>query len=463
MAGFFGKFFGNTISEAAAYGIGSALEKPLEPALRELTNETWRAAVAAGVNVPLEAGDAADIVAEDVELEDWGADQAAQTGIGEAQFDALVRATLNAPGVAEALTLWRRGLIDEDGFAHALRKTKLETLWDAPLKGLFQNLLTPEQIALGMVRSVVDDQGLLVRKLDTTGSNIPQYEPYQGDGVAEAAMSGVDKERLRTLVGEIGLPLGAIAAAQAYFRGILTLGGYYQAIEEGDTRPEWADAILAYARQIPTAHDFIEMRLRNYYTTDQQLYDATARHGMSEADTDVLFQVTGRPLSWHQTWTGLRRGGTLGGPIDDIDPAFLDALRKSNIRPEYYNLAWADRNPLPAPFMIRQWLKDGGDTTVAHDWLWEQGWLEVDIDRIITEYAGKGSTTVNSHVKSAQTAVISAAKKAYLGGSLTPPDATVRLISSGLSATDAASIIAQWNVIAQIEGTNIDTAGSTPH
>lgn len=463
MAGFFGKFFGNTISEAAGFGIGESLKKPIEPVLQEITNETWRAAVAAGVNVPLDPGDAADIVAEDVELEGWGADQAAQTGIGSDQFDALVRATLNAPGVAEALTLWRRGLIDEDGFAHALRKTKLETLWDAPLKGLFQNLLTPEQIALGMVRSVVDDQGLLVRKLDTTGSNIPQYEPYQGDGVAEAAMSGVDKERLRALVGEIGLPLGAIAAGQAYFRGILTLGGYYQAIEEGDTRPEWADAILDYARQIPTAHDFIEMRLRNYYTTDQQLYDATSRHGMSQADTDVLFQVTGRPLAPHQVFIGLRRGGSLGGPIDDIDPAFLDALRKSNIRPEYYNLAWAQRETLPAVFVVRQMLKDGFDPVLATDILLEEGWRESLIAPFITLYGPTPSTTGSTHAKSASTSAVTAIKKAYTGGTLPPDQATALLVRAGETQANAAQILEQWNIIAELDGVSIDTAGATPH
>ena len=108
MAGFFGKFFGSTISEAAGYGIGSAIEKPIEPVLQEITNESWRAAVAAGVEVPLDPSDAAEIVAEDVELQAWGADQAAQTGVGADQFDALVRATLNAPGLGELLRILRR-------------------------------------------------------------------------------------------------------------------------------------------------------------------------------------------------------------------------------------------------------------------------------------------------------------------------------------------------------------------
>ena len=66
-----------------------------------------------------------------------------------------------------------------------------------------------------MVRSVIDDQGLLAVKLDTSGSNVAEYPQDPGDGVKEALMSGVDEDRLRVMVGEIGLPMAAIAAAQA--------------------------------------------------------------------------------------------------------------------------------------------------------------------------------------------------------------------------------------------------------
>src|SRR5207248_3017235 len=141
--------------------------------------------------------------------------------------------------------------------------------------------LAPAQIALGIVRSVIRDPGLLVVSLDTSGSNVPQYEPLNLDALEEAMASGIDRERLRGMVGEIGLPMPVVRAASAVFRGILTRGAYNQAVLEGDTRPEWGDAILEEARQIPSAIDGVQARLRGW-TDDAGMYAQTARHGMSE-------------------------------------------------------------------------------------------------------------------------------------------------------------------------------------
>lgn len=446
VGGFFGKFFGNTIGEAAAFGIGGALRRPLEPPLQELTNETWRAAVAAGVNVPLDAADAAEIVAEDVELQAWGADQAAQTGIGGPQFDAVVRAALNAPGVPDLLTLWRRGEINETGFAHGLRKTRLETLWDGPLKALKAAKLTPQQIALGIVRSVVRDPGLLAVTLDTSDSNVAKYPEYPGDALTEAAAAGIDEDQLRVMVGTVGLPMAAISAAQAFFKGILTRGAYNQAILEGDTRPEWADTILENARQILTAHDGIEDHLRGW-SDENAMYAQTARHGMSQADTDVLFRITGRPLSWHQVWIGLQRGGTYDGPIDDIDPAFLKALRESNIRPEWYNLAWAQRYNYPTAFVLRQ-LTSSGDITPAdaEQVLLFEGWEPTFAHKAALGWAPAGQGGQSPIVKSSVTAAVTAIRKAYVIFQTTEADARADLARLTVPQADIDALIKVWDV-----------------
>src|SRR5207237_2581886 len=96
---------------------------------------------------------------------------------------------------------------------------------------------------------------------------------------------------------------------------------------------------------------------------------------MTRADTDLLFKITGRPLSFHQVFIGERRGGVYDGSIDAIDPAFLKALRESNIRPEWYNLAWAQRHSYPSPFVLRG-LTEAGDLTQAeaHEILLFIGW-----------------------------------------------------------------------------------------
>lgn len=416
----------------AGVAIGEAASAALDPVFEPVKQDAWFNAA----KKILDADQLAELVATALLETDAAATEAQHSGYSAVEFNKLVQLALKAPEPAEAEKLWLRnqggypGSITQDLLYHAYAKAGIEyQYWEAMKLAGDNALLTPAQLALGVVRSTVPDAGLLVVNLDTSDSNVPQYPIAALDTLKEFAAYGLSPDRARALVGEIGLPLSVISAAQAEYRGIITKGAYYQAVLEGDVRPEWADTYYEYARQIPTAHDGIEMRLRNYFTTDQEMYDFTARHGMSEADTDVLFRVTGRPLSWHQTWTGTQRGGALGGPIDMIDPAFLDSLRKSNIRPEYYNLAWYDRNPVPAAFMVRQWLKDGGSTDQARQWLTASGWLTPDIDAIITEYA---PTT-----GSAKKLTVAQIKAAYKAGNLKPADALTQIEAYGYSADDA--------------------------
>lgn len=446
-------------SAIVGVGVGEATADAMTPILTPAAQDAW----SKNPYKALAASVAAELVAQGLTDIRSAAEEASLSGTNEDRLTALVQAAMTAPGVPEALILWRRGEITEDAVTHALRKSMLEPQWDAALKGLKDNYLTPQQVALGIVRSTVADPGLLAVTLNTADSNVSKYPVYPGDALTEAAAGGIDEDRLRVMVGEIGLPMAAIAAAQATFRGILTKGAYYQAILEGDVRPEWADPYFEYARQIPTAHDFIEQRLRGW-TDDAGMYAGTARHGISEADTFTLFQIAGRPISAHQVFVGLLRGGTYDGQTDMIDPAYLKALQESNIRPEWYNLLWHGRYTYPSPFVTKA-LAQAGDLTYEQTLqiLTYEAWEPTLAVSVATSWTGGKATTTSPHVKSAQTAVLAAAKKAYVGGSLTPADATARLTASGISPSDAAAILAQWNLIAQIEGTNIDTAGGTPH
>src|SRR5205807_4966194 len=116
---------------------------------------------------------------------------------------------------------------------------------------------------------------------------------------------------------------------------------------EGNTRGEWAPFLFEGFRQIPTAHDFVEGRLRGWLA-DPAMYAGTALHGMSQADTDLLFKIMGRPIVEHQIVTGEARGGTYNGPIANIPTPFLKSLQESNIRPEWYSLAYANRYTYPS-------------------------------------------------------------------------------------------------------------------
>src|SRR5207245_7977169 len=96
------------------YAVGTAAGPSLEPFVQELANEAWKL----NQHLPVDAKDAAAVVAENVEALGWGVDQAAQTGISEPNFRALYGEALNAPGLGPLFELWRRGLIGTGDFTH---------------------------------------------------------------------------------------------------------------------------------------------------------------------------------------------------------------------------------------------------------------------------------------------------------------------------------------------------------
>jgi hypothetical protein len=322
----------------------------------------------------LEVDQVAELRAEGALTEASAENEASRTGYGKDRLHALTLLAQAGPGVAEALTLWNHGTIDEAGFEEALRKSKVLPQFWPGLKELKQARLTPQEIALGIVRSVIRDPGLMVTTLDTSDSNVPKYEPLSVEALPEAQAGGFDKERLRGLVGSIGLPLGAVGAAQAHFRGIITEGGYNQAILEGDTRPEWAPFILDYARQILTVHEYAELHLRGWIT-EQEMIDGGAKHGMTEEDVRRVFLNLGRPLVSHQITTGLERGGAYGGDYSTIPEPYQTAIRQSAIRPEWASLDYANRYTYPSAFAVRGLAQSGTlNAAETEDVLLKLGW-----------------------------------------------------------------------------------------
>lgn len=440
----------------AAVAVGGAAAAALEPVFEPVKQDAWK-------KKPtriLDENQLATLVAQALNTVADVIDDVNRNGLDADEFQSLVQLALKSPGVPDAEKLYLRshgnypGAITLAQLHHAYGKAGIEHQWWDPLTAAAGSvLLTPAQLALGAVRGTLDDQDLLVLPLDTSGSNIKQYTPAALNIIDEAAAQGVNTERLRALIGSIGLPLGSIAAAQANFRGILTDGAYYQAILEGDTRPEWADAIRDYARQIPSTHEFVEHRLRGYYDTDAEMYAQTARHGMSQADTDVQFLNAGRPLNIHQVTTGLARGGVYNGPTDEIPDVFLDAVRESNIKPPYYNLDFANRYTYPTGFMIKAeavagTLQPEDTQEILLEIGWSPKWAAFFTEKWTGRAPGAGaaaptqSAVVKSHVGSAITAI----RKAYVGVQLSEANARANLAALAVPQTDIDSLIKVWNV-----------------
>jgi hypothetical protein len=404
----FSKFFGRTISEAAAFALGGAIRSPLEPPLVELTNETWQRFVDAGVTVPTDAGDAAEIAAEDVASIAWAKDQASQRGVGGDQMDKLIAATRSAPGLGELYQLWRRSLISTAEFEHGLRKARFEVEWDKPLEGLRDVLLSSEELAMMQQQGFVDD----------TRAN------------SEGRLQGVTPERQQLRFEASGLPPGIVEGLQMLRRGIIDAPTFAQIVREGHTKTKYTDELLALKDVVLNANDYVTNTIRGWSGPDV-MHAGGELTGHTPEQMDLLFQNHGRPLSWHQVFIGLRRGGTLGGDVAGVDDAFLTALRQSDIRPEWYALAWAQRYTYPAAFVLRG-LTQSGDVTAAEaeQILLYEGW-EPKLAHTVTAKWAQGSSSA------AKEATVADLLTLYDGGKATLSDTLAAIEALGYPADEA--------------------------
>ena len=400
------------------YALGTAAGPSLEPFVQDLANEAWL------INqvYPLDPGDAAEIVAEDVEQRDWGAGEAAKHGVNGERFDALVGAVLNAPDLSTLYTLLRRGLIDSGQFTHGLRKARLETEWDAALAALRQVLLSPGELANARQQGFVDD----ARQL------------------SESALQGLDAERAEILFQLAGLPPGAETAQQYLNRGLIDDATFAEMIREGHTKTKYTDVLRRGAQFVLSPINYVEGRLRGWLT-DAEMYAGTALHGVTKEDTDLLFKIHGRPISFRQTFIGTRRGGTLDGPTGDIDPAFLASLRRSNIQPPFYNLAWAQRYTYPSAFVLRS-LTQSGDITQARaeEVLLFEGWEPGFAKQVSEAWAGGTTATTDPLVRSARTSLVTALRKAFVLGDEDEASARALLAAEQVAAATIDTLIETW-------------------
>jgi hypothetical protein len=402
-------FVGGAISTGAGFAVGAATAPTLRPILQDLENVTWEA----HPSRPVPAGLLASGVAQGQIPSGWAYDEAKRTGINGDRFSNLIAAANTGPGVPAAFDLWRRGVIDADGFRRAVRRQGLEGEWIEDLVKLKDELLDPGQLAAAIHRGLVPDPGLLKGEQPSGPFTVEAYPVFPIQTLDEAAGSGYDKDRLGVLVGLQGLPMGPHEAALALFRGIITHGDYIRAFNTSNSRNEWAAAVLEQSRQIPTARDFFENALRGYHDFDWALGQAK-RHGMSEADATVIYQNQGRPMNIRQITQALSRGGVFHPELGEIKDPYDAAIVEGNVKPAYYDLAKSLKYTLPSPFVMRQLTASGvWSEAKAAKRLKDSGWIPQDADEAAKAWAGGGGATTDPHVTKAHNSLWTTMVQSY--------------------------------------------------
>lgn len=435
------RLFGTAVSGAAGFAAGTALGPTLSPLVRLIANDVN----AHFPYVPPSAGTLALGVAQGQVEESQARSWAAMHGIGDNAFTALVNVANTGPGSAYAFELWRRGRIGEPGFRRALRRLGIEQEWIDDLVQVKDVLLDPAVIANAVHRGIMRDPTLIVREPPTTPGKVEQVPPSPLDPATEAAGSGLTHERLRVEVGTTGLPPGLIQMLDLLNRGKVTEEDVQRAVAQSNLRNEYMDVVLALRRHLLTPHNYEEAALRGIISRDEADAGA-ALTGMEKPDAQLLFEIMGRPLTVHQLVTGLERGGVFGGTYNDVPEPYRDAIRRSNIRPEYARLAYANRYTYPSAFVLRSLAQAGelGDTAAVEKILLQIGWPPSLAAKVAPSWAPSGAAA-DPHVARAQTHLWNTTHNSYRDDETGEAQARGALTTLGLDADAQDQVIALWN------------------
>lgn len=411
--GIVGKWFGSAISEATAFAAGIAIGPVLGPPVQALQNTTW----AAYPDKPVPVGVLAEGVAQGQIPQDQAQTWASNQGFGPTQFKAMVDAANVGPGSGYAFDLWRRGVIDQAGFERALLRLGIEQEWITDLVQIHDTLLSSAELA----------------NLQQQGFVTPERANQEG------GLQGVTAERQQLRFEAAGLPPGVAQGLEMWRRGIIDQATFDDIVREGHTKTKYTQPLEQLKTHVLSALEYVEARVRGYLT-NAELYAGGALTGWDQPSLDLLHKTHGRPLSWHQVWIGLARGGKRLDPTADmsaastgIDPDFFAALQQSNIQQQWYDLAWSQRYTYPAAFVLRT-LATSGDLTQAEteQILLYEGWEPTLAAKVSAKWSG-GTTTTAAQKKQ----TLSHLTDEYLSGALSRAALTTALTALGYTAQQA--------------------------
>lgn len=421
-------------------GVGTAAAAALEPLIEPGRQQAW----SDHPNRVLDPGLMARLAAQGAVTLDAAHAAGKREGFDTDKLDALVYLAQRVPEWAQVRDLINRRLITADQRDAALQRHAYPAEWLGPLRALMQEILSPGELAAAIHRGLVPNPDILLGEQPQPPFNVDAYPVQPIDAVAEAAGSGYDKERLAVLVGLQGLPMGTHEAAQAFFRGIITHGDYIRAFNESNSRNEWAQAVLDYTRQIPTARDFMENALRGHHDFEWAAEQA-ARHGMSRDDAFLIYQNQGRPLNLHQITQGLAWGGKYNPAAGDDPDPWMQAVLLGAVRPEYYDLQHSLKYNLPSAFYFRALQEQAVmDETEAATWYKRLGWPPELADKVAAAYAKPAATQADPHVTKAQTQLWNQAHRSYIAREISDTVARNALGTAGVAATAQQAVLNLW-------------------
>lgn len=360
-------------------GVAEAGAAAIEPIIEPQRQKAWMASQARvlGVNT------LARLIAQGLLTEHDAFEEAARDGYAPNRLQALVQLALEAPSVAEGLTLYRRKLITTEQLEGTFTKAQIEPQYWPALKATAHVLLSPAEVANAVQQGHLPNPGILPNvetAVHVAGGAVEPLAPdgqppsevplttVQLDPLEQAEGHGYSLKQLQVLANLAGLPPGAETLLAMWNRGLITEETVDAGIREGHLKTKWIGSFKRMRWAVLSAQEYASAALRTW-VTKEQMYEGGALTGHTKAQMDLLFLNRGRPASPTQMWRAWARGvnGPRGVPTDYEDHA--KAISISDIRPEYAELLWDSRFNYPSMFQLNRLAAAGTiSAETAADW-----------------------------------------------------------------------------------------------
>lgn len=417
---------------AVGVGVGGAVSGAIEPRLRALQNEAW----ARFKSMPLEAAEAAQLVADGERSMEWGKAEAENMGVNGDRFEALVDMIDTAPDLATLRDMLHRGFIDADGFADGARRNSIEQRWIPPLLRLQERILSPAEAANAW------QQGYM----------------SEAEAEAEAELSGVNARRALIQRELAGLPPGPETGLEMLRRGIIGQAEFEQMIVEGNTKRKYADEYLALRSRILSATTAASLWLKGW-VSEGEAKAIGAANGFDAAAMDRIYQDRGRPATVRQAHIGFARGGRLPGAGNNEKQTIRRSVEESNIRSEWFDILYAQRFTYPSAFVVRALASDGTfpqalTETILIESGWKPEWARLASEKWAEADGGSGTKWSDR----ARSRLFTTAHNEYMDGSLGEAEARTLLGRVGAAAAEQRVIIGLWNAERGIIETELTAA-----
>ena len=386
-------------------------------------------------------------------------DEATRTGYNANRLAALVYLAQIAPGVAEALTLYRRELIDLGQLEHAYAKAKIDRQYWGSLTATAAVLLSPADVANAIQQGHLANDGVLPDIGGATTIPADYLQPLAPDGqpptdvpltqipidgVKQAEHAGLDFQQLQVLANLAGLPPGPEALLTMWNRGYLTEEAVDAGVREGHMKTKWLEAFKRMRWFVLSPQDAASARLRTWLTADES-YAIGAQHGATKKQMDLLFLNRGRPASPTQMWRAWARKaiGPRGVPTEYEDHA--KAIAISDIRPEYAEMLWQIRFNYPSLFQLNRLVEAGQvDPDTAATWAEYNLYAPEVVDALRASWKTAAPKKADPDVSKAMTHLWTATHSSYIAEKATDADVRERLDLLAIPAVSQDEILKLW-------------------